>query len=173
VNIILSCLSSNSSKPPSTRAPWERSSNGKSTSEKDEDEEKDSLDETTQQESGDDITPKGPPEDSKEDLQKSDTQKRKPGKQPHAQGFGRTQKLTITQTVIHKPCECKSCNAPLDANATFTATGGHYVIDIILPKKGEIGLQGSYTKHLYGKSLCLCGFETHTLPQKDHIRKQK
>jgi len=159
----LNTNSSNSSKPPSTRAPWERSSDGKATPENEEDEEKDLPDKTTQQENGDDVTPKDPPEGGKDNPKKDDAQKKKPGKQPNAQGFGRTQKLTVTQTVVHRSCECKSCNASLDANATFTATGGHYVIDIVLPKNAEIGLQGTYTKHLYGKSLCSCGFETHSL----------
>lgn len=66
----LNTNSSNSSKPPSTRAPWERSSNGKATTENEEDEEKDLPDKTAQQENGDDITPKDPPEAGKENPKK-------------------------------------------------------------------------------------------------------
>jgi transposase len=158
----LNANSSNSSKPPRTDSPWDRPSDKNNKSENEEND--DPL-------PGDDVDSKDSSSDDQEELkvlpvkgekEENPTPKKKPGKQQNAQGFGRTQKLIITRTEIHKPCKCKSCTALFDDKANFTATGGHYVVDIELPKEGEIGLRGSYTKHLYGKTLCLCGFETHT-----------
>lgn len=159
----LNANSSNSSKPPRTDPPWDHPSDKKNKSGNEKD---DCL-------SGDHVEPKGSSSDdqeepkvlpAKEEGDENPTPKKKPGKQQNAPGFGRTQKLVITGTEIHKPCECKSCAASFDDNVNFIATGGNYVVDIELPKEGEIGFRGSYIKHLYGKTLCSCGFETHTRP---------
>ena len=88
----LSQNSHNSSRPPSSQAPWDKVKTDNA-----DDQVKEEADEPTETE---DLAKSGPP--SKKDRQQpTDTNDenqdaRKPGKQPGAQGFGRTQKLAIT-----------------------------------------------------------------------------
>ncbi len=161
----------NSSKPPSTLAPWERSSSKQKKTENgqaDAEEEEEGFAEDNQNNEAVDTEPNTPPSSQPSQQPPSESKAqdppRKPGKQSGAKGFGRTQKLTVTSTIYHRACECKSCGTQLGDDAIFTATGGNYVIDMELPKEGEIGLRGTNTKHLYGKTLCSCGFETYTRP---------
>ena len=151
------------SRPPSSRAPWERSI---------------SKDAENSTEGG----PETGEENSEKDSEKKDransvnteksfsggreNQKRKPGKQPKAKGFGRTQKLAVTQEIIHRPACCKGCEKRLDESLPFFAAGGYYTIDLKLSEKGCIGLHGVYVKHIYGSVRCECGFETMTKPNR-------
>lgn len=91
---------------------------------------------------------------------------KKPGKQKGAQGFGRTQKLAITNEVIHRAGCCAACGASLDNNAHFKAKTGHYVIDIICNGNGLPGIQLTNTKHIYGDTLCPCSHITRIFPNR-------
>lgn len=92
--------------------------------------------------------------------------KGKPGKQPGAKGFGRTQKLVVTHEVIHRPESCRGCGCDLGTNLPFHGKGGYYTLDLKLPKSGHIGLHGTHTKHLFGSVKCLCEFENRTSPKR-------
>jgi transposase len=153
---------SNSSRPPSSRAPWNRSVDN--STEDSADESRESADEECEKHSGE-SNRNHPSNDSTSDNPQ-DQKKRKPGKQPGTKGFGRVQKLAITQTIIHRPTCCKGCEHVLDENLPFCASGGHYTIDLCLPQPGNIGLQAEYIKHIYGSFLCPCGFETMTKPNR-------
>ncbi len=74
--------------------------------------------------------------------------KRKRGRQLGSQGFGRTQKLLVTQEIYLKPECCKGCAKKFEADANFRATGGYCAIDILPPEPGKIGLSGTYTKYI-------------------------
>lgn len=153
---------SNSSRPPRSRAPWDRSiDNSTENLVDDPSEPSDEEGEKEADESDGKSTSKNSASDSSQDKSK-----RKPGKQKGAQGFGRHQKLAITQTIVHRPMCCKGCEQALDENLPFCATGGYYTIDLILPKTGYIGLQGEYIKHIYGSLQCMCGFETMSKPHR-------
>ena len=153
----------NSSKPPSSRAPWEKGPS-KDSSEESPKEETDDQNDPGSDDSEDDSNDN---DEKQNNEQKSkERKKRKPGKQKGAKGFGRTQKLQITETVVHKPCSCKGCSGVLDEKSPFTATGGHYTIDVKFPEKGMVGLQGVYIKHIYGEVTCECGFKNKTSPKK-------
>ena len=89
---------SNSSRPPSSQAPWFRAQEDEEDTEDpsgDEDSE-DPPDKATADSAAD--TPPGPSgRDSTHNGDSKDTPaRRKPGRQPGAPGFGRTQKLTVT-----------------------------------------------------------------------------
>ena len=154
---------SNSSRPPSSRAPWDRS-----------------VEKNT--ESPAEECPEEPPKECTEDDNSTDKQngssdegntagsaecpKRKPGKQKGAKGFGRIQKLSVTQTVFHKPKCCKGCEREFDEGHQFHAKGGHYTIDLKVPEPSTVGLHVENTKHVYGSIRCECGFETSTNPHR-------
>lgn len=103
--------------------------------------------------------PKNPP-----DI--SPAPKNKPGKQKGAQGYGRTQKLPITNEIIHQAKCCAACGASFDKNARFEAKTGHYVIDIISNVNGLPGIQLTNTKHIYGDTYCHCGHFTRIFPHR-------
>lgn len=160
----------NSSRPSSTKNPWDRNLNPN-----DEAHSTDNEGSASDEESESDDKPENEEKDSSgnedeaaqgsaEDLDKKKP-KRKPGKQKGAKGFGRVQKLTITHEVIHRASCCKGCGCGLGADLPFTATGGHYTLDLKLPDPGRIGITGTNTKHIFGTVLCSCGFETAMSPK--------
>ena len=93
--------SSNSSRPPSSQDPWFSSNTA--------DEETDEEELLTKSEL-EDLAGDGGDNLKNEDtapVDKSDKPpKREAGKQKGAQGYGRTQKLPVTQTKIHRATEC-------------------------------------------------------------------
>jgi hypothetical protein len=153
----------NSSCPPSSLPPWERSI--KPDDEKSEQKNDDINDEEDPPKNdGKKENQSNPSTEGKKQEPKDD--KKKPGKQRGAQGFGRTQKLLVTSEITHRPECCKGCNCGLGLELLFKATGGHFTIDFVLPKEGGIGLQGTNTKHIYGSIECPCGFKTTTSPHR-------
>ncbi len=104
------------------------------------------------------------PQNGDEPQKRGEEKKRKPGKQLGSQGFGRTQKLIVTQEIQLKPQCCKGCAKKFEADANFQATGGYYSIDILPPEPGKIGLSGSYAKYIFGIIVCDCGYETASTP---------
>lgn len=149
----------NSSRSPSSRPSWERSSDKGSGGAKD--------DESDKQEPKEDeaVTTEGFSHSNKTAADSKET-KRKPGKQPGTKGFGRTQKLAVTEEERHRPGCCAGCGNALGSDVPFQAKTGHYTIDLKLPGPGFIGLQGTNIKHIYGSVRCCCGFETTTKPQR-------
>lgn len=151
----------NSSRPSSSKAPWDRSINP-------DDESGQNNDNPTGNEEPikNDVKGEDQLDSSSPNKEPPADKKKKPGKQPGAPGFGRTQKLMVTHHVIHRPECCKGCNCALGIDLPFEAKGGHYTLDLVLPKPGTIGLQGTNTKHIYGSVVCACGFETITSPHR-------
>lgn len=156
----------NSSVPPSSRKPWESTSND--TAEEESEIEQHAAQEVASSSESQEIdNDKGNSKD-KENLGGKDSKqkKRKPGKQKGAKGFGRTQKLVITDTQLHKPLCCKGCDKEFTSDASFQATLGYCSIEIAPPEPGKIGLTGNYTKHLFGSIQCVCGFKTVSAPNR-------
>jgi transposase len=164
--------STNSSRPPSSQAPWARSKNpndqDKNNAHADQGIEEssssphDSEDSVASTEEGVQTT-----QSANESLkEKTLNAHRKQGKQPGAKGFGRVEKLTVTHIEIHRAELCQGCGCSLPNEALFEATGGYYVIDLDPSSPGVIGIKGTYTKHIFGKTHCNCGFSTQTKPHK-------
>ena len=154
---------SNSSRPPSSRTPWDRSitpDDQTDLNEKNEEKKPSDDAESDKRSTSSDNDKPIPPTPPKVKP------KRKPGKQKGAKGFGRTQQLIITHTQIHRPECCKGCGKILDSTVIFNPKGGHISIDLKFPEIGTVDMQGSVTKHIYGSSLCYCGFETTTKPHR-------
>ena len=96
----------NSSRPPTSQAPWERASDAEVG--------RDSPSEIDPVEADEGETETGEVrEETAQSEEKSPSApqaaKKKAGKQLGSQGFGRTQKLTVTATCEHRPENCAAC----------------------------------------------------------------
>ncbi len=90
---------------------------------------------------------------------------RKPGKQTGSKGFGRTQKLPITDTVDHQFEQCQGCGCRLAAKQT--ASTGFYSIDVVFGNTENPGLVMSNTLHRYYQTDCPgCGLLNQSLPER-------
>jgi transposase len=154
----------NSSRPPTSQAPWERVSDAEAEAEagKDSPTEIDTAEaaaegETEAGEAAEE-TAKGKPQSTPKAA------KKKPGKQPGSPGFGRTQKLTVTATCEHRPENCAACAATLATDAKSQAYTGWDEIDIAPPVEGRIGLMFSVTRHLLLEVECTCGHVSRAQP---------
>ncbi len=161
----------NSSKPPSSTDPWVVAKFEDSEEEKDEElppneeaslkgaiveEEVQSEAQGSEKKGGKEL--KGKNSDLKE--------KRKPGKQFGSPGYGRTQKLPITEEKAHKASQCAACGLELGEGAEFLPLTGHYIIDVKAGNEKEPGISVTNTKHIYGDTVCSCGHLTRTMPNR-------
>ncbi len=164
---------SNSSRPPSSQAPWI------SNKEVEEDEEaakgeKEHLDELLRAKGESNDTE--PEEDSAEPAQKAasaqtDTDKpappkRKAGKPKGAPGFGRTQQLAVTDTVHHHPGCCEICGREAQESSVQIPWTGYYTVDIEVGVGDVLGIQVTNTKHLFYELTCECGHCTREVPRR-------
>ncbi len=99
--------SHNSFCPPSSEAPWEKEIN------KDESESVEADNNADQTEQNPDKESSHKPEQTEDNVT---AEKRKPGKQPGAQGFGRQQTLAVTDYKDHPPEQCEICHQSLNTN---------------------------------------------------------
>ncbi len=160
--------STNSSSPPSQDAPWEKGS-GFDDDDDDADNRQSKLNiENEPADNGHDKTlgeqPDSTSNEKKETNPSKDTTGKKPGKQPGAQGHGRTVTLPVTGTQDHKPTQCAACGATFNENSKLICLTGCYVLDLILSTDCPLGLGLSHIKHLYYEAQCDCGHVTQCLP---------
>lgn len=96
-------------------------------------------------------------------AQKSPEIKRSAGKQEGAPGFGRTQELPLTNVISHYVSCCVLCAAEqlISAQIAWTA---FYSIDIAPPILGQAGIVITYTKHIFYETNCACGHHNKTTP---------
>ncbi|HYO87251.1 MAG TPA: IS66 family transposase [Candidatus Limnocylindrales bacterium] len=152
----------NSSRPPSSQAPWENlgepaQEKGASTEASAADAAADAVGDSTQEtEATTQAVAKGP-------LPRQGSGKR-PGRQPGSAGHGRTQKLAVTATCAHRPESCTACGLALAAEARWQAYTGWDEIDIAPQVEGMIGLMFSVTRHSVLEVRCDCGHVSRALP---------
>ena len=105
----LSQSSRNSSRPPSSDLPWDKSTEHQKSNEEQikpkQDNEPEKLDKNTEDKE-EAVSPKPPQKDSVPPL-------RQQGKQLGALGFGRTQKIAVTNFQQHYPSSCACCGTSL------------------------------------------------------------
>ncbi|WP_349432456.1 DUF6444 domain-containing protein [Methylomarinum sp. Ch1-1] len=139
----LSQNSRNSSRPPSSEAPWDKAATDNTN-----DQEQTEIDKSAETE--DTVTPPSP---SKKDQQQSadpnneHQEPRKPGKQPGAQGFGRTQKLAITHYQDHYPEICACCHQTLEPRHAI-AYAAYETINVEWGDVEHPGILVTHTKHI-------------------------
>ena len=149
--------SSNSSRPPGSQAPWITApieTDDEDLAEDDDtnppSEEVASDDQTETDESG--VTDSPP------------ANKRSAGRQPKTPGFGRTQRLAITETISHYCEHCFGCGHAFEP-AGQTAYTGFYSIDLQFGDKESAGLQLTNTLHHYFRHTCSqCQLDNRTEP---------
>jgi hypothetical protein len=148
----------NSSKPPSSRTPWESSCGDAAAGEL--------TGPTTKPVSApaptDDDTPQGGGTKTPSPGPKSFSGRpkaKKAGKQVGAPGCGRTQKLAHTHVEGHHPDFCAGCGNGL-ARDTAVAYTAWNEIDIAEKVAGQVGLCLQVTRHTLHACACSCGHVT-------------
>jgi transposase len=159
----------NSSRPPSSRAPWERPSAGDA-------EAIDAADADATTPTEDDASPEAattPPEDSPgtpethapaRDARATEKPKRKAGKQPGAPGVGRTPVFKAPETLVHRPSACAACAAALPGDAPSVAYGGFQSVDLVWGDPEPPGRHLRVTDHRCHETGCGCGHRTRARP---------
>ena len=150
---------SNSSRPSGSQAPWDKQDN---TPEEDEQ----TPFKTTAQQDPLPIDASAKDQEADHPSQDSATPvARTAGKQTGAPGFGRTQKLPVTDSVDHRLEQCQGCGASLATQQV--ATTGFYCVDAVFGSTENPGLAMSNTLHRYYQTNCLhCGLLNQSLPHR-------
>ncbi|MBK5938199.1 IS66 family transposase [Halochromatium roseum] len=162
----------NSSRPPSSQAPWDRLS-ARDTDSSD-DEETPLLGEAPDQPADSDASPEEepeptPPPAAKDKARQAEPPKRKPGKQPGAPGFGRTQVFKAHETIAHRAETCAVCAAALGADAPSVAYAGFQTIDLLWGDAEHPGLHLHIVDHQFYDSHCDCGHQTRAQPGQGEV----
>ncbi len=158
----------NSSRPPSTRAPWERTAQ----EEEDDDGEEEPVAEEGPAEEQEEREPTEISTEGKSEVSSEETvatgngKPGKPGKRKGDPGYGRRLELEVTEERIHRASECAACGCALPEDALFRASTGRYELELKGPSSGAPGIEVANIKHLYGESLCACGHWTRTEPSR-------
>ncbi len=154
----------NSSRPPSSQAPWDKPGVQHEDSE-------DLEPPHTGKQDNKAVDEEAAPEDpSPQDQPNSEAKvlpeppKRPPGKQPGAQGYGRTQYIEPNQHCMHQaPC-CAACAAPWTEHTQAKAYTAYDEIDLALPVPGTFSLKLTCTRHTLLVMTWSCGHQTRAQP---------
>jgi hypothetical protein len=151
----------NSSRPPSTRAPWEQSeAQGQEPEEAS----------VASAQSGEAGKPGAVSESEQQQVQTSPEGKgaekppARPGRRKGAPGHSRTQQLPVDAEQTHAPHGCVICGRPLDESHQSRLHNAHYVLDLVPLADAGSGLVVRQTKHIYFETLCPCGHWNRALP---------
>jgi transposase len=87
-----------------------------------------------------------------------------PGRQAGSPGHGRTQKLAVTDNCAHRPETCAVCGGALTEEAESQAYTAWDEIDIAPPVEGAIGLMFNVTRHTLLEVRCACGHVSRAKP---------
>ena len=182
----------NSSRPPSSQAPWEKSKSDKddpnddpkddpnddpnddpydSDSDSDSDSELTEEDYLSEKNTTTDNTEKNNETESRSESQgtekknKNNGTNRTPGKQPGAQGFGLKfgTNIEVSKVIIHKPACCHLCGVQFTEETLFKSWTGRNEIELQTPSSG-VGLELIKTRHLYQETQCVCGHHSREEP---------
>jgi hypothetical protein len=146
--------SRNSSRPPSSEEPWDKNKDKENNQ---------SIDKSgaPSETNKSDKNPPPPKKDEQPSTPPSDTDQkvRKPGKQSGAQGYGRTQKITITDYQNHYPTCCIDCKQPIDAGQAI-AYAAYTSLNVEWADPQNPGIRLTNTKHTLHEASCSCGKTT-------------
>lgn len=138
----------NSSRPPGSLAPWDRLADSREAK-------REAEAEPTEE------TKSGPSSEGKSTSGAKPTRSvtgtesgKRPGKQPGSPGYGRTQKLVVTDTREHHPKMCSACAEAMTASAGAQAYTAWDEIDIAPQVEGEIGLKLIVTRNIVYEGRC-------------------
>ena len=151
----LSQSSHNSSRPPSSDAPWDKFADNQKNDKEQVKPEQEAETVKPDKKIDDEVespSPEPPQQDSGVPL-------RKPGKQPGAQGFGRTQKITVTDFRYHHPSFCACCGKPLKTDSSIAYTAFE-TLDIEWADTLRPGIYLTNTQHVLYETACPCSHIT-------------
>jgi transposase len=154
---------SNSSRPPSTRAPWEQAEGGDEDVGEDADGDAPAAaprgeEEAKSEPNGEDAP--GKARKGKCSISKAG----RPGRRKGAPGHSRTQHLPVDAMQTHAPDRCAICGEALDESHESRAHNARYEIELIRPGAAGSGLVLHQTKHTYLERRCACGHWTRAQP---------
>lgn len=151
----------NSSRPPSSRDPWQRSSAAEQVDSEIPGEEAASAEEPAPEVPA---SAEDEPKGGKPSARSQRKSPRKPGKQVGAPGHARTQTLAIDRIEHHRPETCGVCQAELSGESARCYTGFE-TVDLVPGELANPGLQVLNIKHLYYETRCeRCGHVTRQEP---------
>jgi hypothetical protein len=142
----------NSSRPPSSQAPWERKTGGGRESDAEADAEAADGDREPE--------PAEPPAVEAQPAQTPAA--RKPGKQPGVPGIGRTQVFQAHEERPHYPEICAGCGRPLERVGAVAYTG-FQAVDLCWDDPARPGLTLWGVDHRYYEISCPCGHRTRAV----------
>jgi hypothetical protein len=148
----------NSSRPPSSRAPWEQDAAP-------EEEPDETLSEEALREESSSAAIEGEPKAAGEVHKAEAAPVRKAGKQPGSAGVGRTQTLAPTERREHFPEQCGACGLPFEAGAPAVAYTARQELDLERPTSGA-GLTVAVIEHMHYARTCQCGHVTRAEPHR-------
>ena len=138
----------NSSRPPSSRVPWDRKGGGRDGEAEPE---------------ADPRVVIGNREPETTEVKPAEAKPaRKPGKQPGAPGIGRTQVFQAHEERAHYPERCAGCGGPL-APAAAVAYTGFQAVDVCWGDSTRPGLTLGVIDHRYDETRCACGHITRAV----------
>ena len=146
--------SSNSSRPPSSDAPWRRDRADKPTA-------------------GEDQAAASAAAEPDAGAAAGKKPEKPSGKRPGTPGFWRRQPLVVHEDVPHRPHNCGACHGVLDAETPGRLVSAHHVLEL---ERGDMALRVSAKKHCYFAVRCSCGHETMAAPgtgASSHIASRK
>jgi transposase len=153
----------NSSRPPSSRAPWEHGEIPDPTNEP-----QTPQDEAASAEAP--LTEAQPAKTRPAEVQPCEAKPaRKAGKQPGAPGMGRTQVLEAQELIPHYPQVCAGCGRPLTAGTDAVAYTGFQALDLHRAEPAEPGLRLWVVDHRYYEVACACGHRTRALAGRGEV----
>jgi len=154
--------STNSSKPPSSDSPFGKPNKNDETNninqavDSEQNEIFDELADSVPNESDD--------ENSEISKNEQNNNKRKPGRQPGSQGFGRSEKPKPDHIERHYPTQCIICNNWLDGEKAVLHTGFYsYELERNLDGKSH-AIIITCTLHYYYSEICICGHDNVEYP---------
>lgn len=91
---------------------------------------------------------------------------KKAGKQPGAQGYGRTQVIPHSKLKEHRATQCAACGEDLPPDVPFAAKTGYRTIDIKENNDSQRGVELECVLHHFGETECDCGHKTLVMPSR-------
>lgn len=152
---------SNSSRPPSSQAPWEKPSRGTHAESPPEPQAEGGEPVSEgRQAHGDASAPDAPAPSARTEG----AVRRRAGRQPGSPGHGRTQKLAVTDTCTHRPPLCAACGSPLPAHSEGQSYTAWDEIEVAPRTATELGLRLTVTRHQWFEVRCGCGHVSRAQP---------
>jgi hypothetical protein len=146
----------NSSRPPSSREPWQKS------------EAEDRVEDESEEEGHAAQTTQGKAEQAQR-VTVAVNGRRRAGKQPGAAGHGRTQVLEAQETVAHYAMHCAGCGKGLEDQEGAVAYTAFQEIDLKGGDSAQPGLHLHVIKHLYYEQTCPCGHSTRAEARRGEV----